>query len=262
MAAIVALTSAASADWTETNNDGGPGGLDYAANWVAAWNGSAPVPATAWYTAGALASTFGTDPGWSGNVVNITDADASAYAAANTFESFTDVKATVAVSTADIDEEFGVLVRASSFAHGAAITAVNGYGATFSVNGATAVGDPMKFSLYKIVAGAVVAQNVKNPLVPANFDDFIVSVELTAEGGQINARLFDDTGDAAPLATAHLTDATPLPGGYTGVVNLDAQADGISAYYDTLSSQAIPEPATLALLAIGAPAITARRKRK
>ena len=251
MVAVLAFGSAASADWIETNNDGGPGGLDYSAYWVAAWNGSDPAPATTWYTAAALAGTFGTDAGWTGNVVNITDADAFAYAAANKVESFTDVKATVAVSTSDIDEEFGVLVRASNFSHGGSITTVDGYGATFSVDGATEVGQPMKFSLYKIVDGVVVAQDIEAPLVPASLDDFIVFIELTAEGGEIDARLFSDTGDSVALATAHLTDASPLPGGYTGVINLDAQADGISAYYDTLSSQAIPEPTTLTLAALG-----------
>lgn len=260
ISAILATGSPVRADWCETNNDGGPGGLDHAAHWVAAWNGVPPAPATTWYTAAALAPTFGTDPGWVGNVVNVTDADAFAYAAANKVESFTDVKASVAVSTSDIDEEFGVLVRAGNFSHGAPIAAVDGYGATFSVNGATQAGDPMKFSLYKIVGGVVVAQDVKAPPVPANFDDFVVSIELTAVGGQINARLFMDTGDAVPLATVGLTDASPLPGGYTGVINLDAQADGISAYYDTLCSQVIPEPATLGLLSLGGLALIGRRR--
>ncbi len=50
MAAVLAFGFAASGDWCETNNDGGPGGLDYMAHWVVAWNGSAPVPAKAWNT--------------------------------------------------------------------------------------------------------------------------------------------------------------------------------------------------------------------
>ena len=260
LAAMLAFGSTARADWTETNNDGGPGGLDYAATWVAAWNGSAPVPATNWFTAAALSGTFGTDPGWTGNVVNITDADATAYAAANKIESFTDVKATVAVSTSDTSEEFGVLVRASSFLHGDPITAVDGYGATFSANGAAAEGDPMKFSLYKIVDGVVVLSDIKNPLVPAGFDDFIASIELTAEGGQISAKLFMDTGDAVPLATAGFTDASPLPGGYTGVINLDMDTVGISAYYDTLVSETIPEPATMSVLLLGGLMAIRRRR--
>jgi len=255
---ILATFGPALGDWSETNNDGGPGGLDHAATWVAAWNGSAPVPATSWDTATNLAGTFGTDPGWTGNVVSISDSDATAYAAANKVESFTDVKAAVAVSTADVSEEFGVLVRASNFAHGSAITAVSGYGATFSLNGA-GLGDPMKFSLYKIVNGAIVAQDVRSPLLGAGADDYIAYMELTAEGSQITAKLFMDAGDASPIATASLTDSS-IASGYTGVINLDPDSLGISSYYDTLTSEVIPEPATMGLLALGGAFVLRRRR--
>ena len=87
----LAVVSPLQADWLETNADGSPsGGLDYLPYWVAAWNGSSPNPATDWYTASYLSTWYGTDPGWTGWVVNITDADATAYAAANQVESFTD----------------------------------------------------------------------------------------------------------------------------------------------------------------------------
>ncbi len=257
----LALAPVALGDWTETNNDGGAGALDHAATWVAAWNGSAPVPATTWDTAANLdIAGFGSDPGWVGNVVNISDLDATAYAAANKVESFTDVKATVAVSTSDVSEEFGVLVRASNFAHGSAITAVSGYGATFSLNNA-GVGDPMKFSLYKIVNGVIVASDIASPLLTAGADDYIAYIELTAEGSAITAKLFMDKGDASPIATTSLTDSS-IASGYTGVINLDQDSLGLDAYYDTLTSEVIPEPAAMALLLIGLPAILRRRKRR
>ncbi len=262
LVASLTLASQVRADWTETNNDGGPGALDHAATWVAAWNGAIPGPDTGWDTAANLAAAgFGSDPGWTGNVVNISDEDATAYAAANKVESFTDVKATVAVSTGDTSEEFGVLVRASNFAHGAAISAVSGYGATFSADGADAVGEPIKFSLYKISGGAIVLSDVKTPLVPSGFDDFIAYIELTAEGSEITAKLFMDKGDSSPIASASLTDASPIAGGYTGVINLDLDSAGIDAYYDTLTSEAIPEPATLSALLLGGIFVLRRRNR-
>lgn len=250
------------ADWCETNKDGtSGGGLDYLDYWVASWNGSTPNPATNWYTDAELSGWFGTDPGWTGNIVNITDADATAYAAANKFESFFDVKATVSVSTTDLDEEFGLTVRASDFSHGDPITAVNAYAATFSANNALNTGEPMKFTLYKIVDGIVEYSEVANPLVPAEFDDLIVFIELTAIGNQITAKLFDDADSTSPLSTIDWQDnSSPLTSGYTGVINLDYDsADGISSYYDTLNSVVIPEPCSIVLLSLGSLLLRKRR---
>ena len=56
-------------------------------------------------------------------------------------------------------------------------------------------------------------------------------------------------------------DRSPLPSGYTGVINLDTQGDGISALYDTLCSELIPEPATTALLGAAAVVLLPRRQR-
>ncbi|MHC4563672.1 MAG: PEP-CTERM sorting domain-containing protein [Planctomycetota bacterium] len=261
MCIVSAVALPLQADWTETNNDGGPGGLDYFPYWVAAYNGSAPGPATDWYTAADLAPTWGTDPGWSGNVVAISDADATAYAAENHVELFTDVRAYVAVSTVDRDEEFGVMVRASEFEMDDPPTAVTCYAATFSFNDAVNVGDPMEFNLYKIAAGVIVDETTVNPLVPVGSDDYIVAIELVAVGGDVSAWLYDDYGDATAVAELSMYDSSPLPAGYTGVINLDYEtADGIGALYDTLSSEIVPEPSALAMMALGA-TVFVRRKR-
>ncbi|MGD9109604.1 MAG: hypothetical protein PVG93_01570 [Phycisphaerales bacterium] len=251
------LTCLVHADWVETNKDGTPGGgLDYLDYWVAAWNGSTPDPATNWYTASELSTWYKTDPGWTGNVVNITDADATAYAAENHFETFTDVKAVVSVSTTDTDEEFGAMVRAGYFEHDDPITSVTAYAATFSANDAAGEGDPTKFTLYKIVNGTIDYSQTKNPLIPVGFDDLIVCIELTAIGDTITAKLFEDADSTAPLETIIWQDTNPLVSGYTGVINLDYEStDGISSYYDTLSSISIPEPATISLLVLGALAL-------
>ena len=245
MGMVLILAGAAEADWCETNNDNDPcGGLDHIAYWVAAWNGSGENPNTDWYTASYLSTWYGTDSGWVSNVVNITDEDATAYAAANKVESFYNVRAYVSLSTADLDEEFGVIVRASDFDFEDPITDVSGYAATFSVNNATGPGDPMLFSLYKIVNGVIVDSETANPEVPVGFDDLITLIELTAYGGDITARLFDDSDDTVPLQTLNMTDSAPLGAGYTGVINLDyISTDGISSFYDTLWSLTINDPA-------------------
>jgi hypothetical protein len=233
---VLAAALPLQADWTETNNDGGPGGLDQP-GWVAAYNGSAPGPATNWHTAANLAAAgWGTDPGWTGNVVAITDADATAYAAANqVLPDFWRARAEVAVSTQDPDEEFGAMVRASQFNMDDPPTAVTAYAATFNFNNAVGVGDPMEFKLYKIVNGVPTAELTAHPLVPASFDDFIVAIKLEAVGRHIRARLYDDTGDAVPLADLSLYDYDYLPAGDTGVTALDYDATvGIGALYDTL----------------------------
>ena len=263
LVAVAACTS--QADWCETLKDGtAGGGLDYDGYWVAAWNGSTPNPASDWYTATELSSWFGTDAGWHENVINISDGDATAYVAENKVESFSDVRSTVSVSTSDLDEEFGVMVRASAFDHGDSIAAVTGYAATFSANNAAALGDPMKFTLYKIVDGVIDYSVVKNPGVPAVFDDLIAFIELTAEGDTITARLFDDAESSSPLETITWQDTDgPLTSGYTGVVNLDWEsANGLDSYYDTLCSVAIPEPATVFLLGLGGVLLRRRRKLK
>ena len=235
---VLAAALPLQADWTETNNDGGPGGLDQP-GWVAAYNGSAPGPATNWHTAANLAAAgWGTDPGWTGNVVAITDADATAYAAANqVLPDFWRAKATVAVSTADSDEEFGAMVRANQFNMDDPPTAVTAYAATFNFNNATGIGDPMEFKLYKIVNGVPTMEVTANPLVPAGFDDYIVAVELEAVGRHITARLYDDYGDAIDIAELSLYDYDYLPPGDTGVTALDYDATvGIGALYDTLAA--------------------------
>jgi hypothetical protein len=102
----------------------------------------------------------------------------------------------------------------------------------------------MLFSLYKIVNGVIIDTETANPEVPVGFDDLITLIELTAYGGDITARLFDDSDDTVPLQTLNMTDSTPLGAGYTGVINLDyISADGISSFYDTLCSLIINEPA-------------------
>jgi len=235
---VLVLAATLRADWTETNNDGGPGGLDQP-GWVAAYNGSAPGPATNWYDAeDDLAPTWGTDPGWVDNVVAISDADATAYAAANQVSDFFNVRAYVAVSTIDPDEEFGAMVRANQFAMDDPPTAVTCYAATFNYDNAVNVGDPMEFKLYKIVNGVPAAQAVANPGVPAGADDYIVAIELTAVGRRITARLFEDYGDATPVAELSLYDYYRLDAGDTGVTALDYDGTAaIGALYDTLSSE-------------------------
>jgi len=261
---VLLFVGGAKADWLETNRDGvAGGGLDYLDYWVASWNGSVPNPATDWYTAAYLSTWYGSDPGWTGNVVNITDADTTAYVAANKFESFTDVRATVSVSTTDLDEEFGVVVRASDFDHGDPVTNVSAYAATFNANNALNPGDPMEFNVYKIVNGQIVHSKTVNPIVPSGFDDLIVFIELTAGGSDVTARLFDDAGSATPLAFITLDEPgnEPLPVGYSGVISLDYEsADGISAYYDTLWSGVIPEPATFVFLGIGTFVLLRKRR--
>ena len=226
------------ADWTETNNDGDVGGLDQP-GWVAAYNGSAPVPATTWYEASDLAiAGWGIDPGWTDNVVAITDADATAYAAANqVLPDFWRASAYVAVSTQDADEEFGAMVRATQFAMGNLPTAVTCYAATFNFNNAVNVGDEMEFKLYKIVNGVPTTEITSNPLVPAGSDDLIVAVELVAVGRHITARLYDDYGDATPVDELYFYDYNFLAAGDTGVTALDYDATvGIGALYDTLAA--------------------------
>ena len=257
---LVAVGTVAWGDWVETNNDGGAGALDYESTWVAIYDGDTTKPVTSWHTAANLAAAgFGSDPGWTGNVIAITDDDTQRFAAENKFELFTDVRVTAATSTVDvstlsvdIEEEFGVMARAGEFFDGDPINTLDAYAATFSVDGATALNDPMKFSLYKIVNGAAVATETDHPLVTSSLDDFIVSIELTATGGQITARLFEDSGDLTPIATLSMDDSSPLPAGYSGVLCWDvASPNGIGALYDTLESVAVPEPSAMVLLAIG-----------
>lgn len=267
-ASLFLIGPSARADWTETNKDGVPGGgLDYLDYWVAVYNGTDPGPTTTWDTAANLATWFGTDPGWTGNVVHIADNDATAYAAANKVESFTNVRVTAAVSTIDIDEEFGIIARASTFDFDDEITDVSAYAATFSANNAQNPGDPMQFNLYKIVNGVIDESWTANPEVPNDFDDLITWIELsvcdTVNGPRVDARLFDDADSSSPLATLSMTDdsANPFTQGYTGVINLDtASPDGIGSYYDTLSSITIPEPGSLTLLAATVILMSRRRR--
>ena len=184
--AVITLlfVGAASADWIETNNDGDVGALDHP-EWVSIWNGSDPGPATIWDTAANFgAAGFGYDPGWIGNVINISDADATALASENTVESFTDVVATVAVSTTDTDEEFGLMVHASDFSfYGAGIGDVTAYAATF--NGNDGLNNQLEFNLYKIVNGIAVHTVTAHPTIPAGFNDYIMFVELSIEDNNI-----------------------------------------------------------------------------
>jgi len=257
--AVIAFlfVGAVSADWVETNNDGGAGALDHP-EWVSIWNGSDPGPATIWDTASNFgAAGFGYDPGWVGNVINISDADATALASENTVESFTDIVATVAVSTTDTDEEFGLMVHASDFSfYGAGIGDVTAYAATF--NGNDFLNNQLEFNLYKIVNGAIVHTVTAHPSIPAGFNDYIMFVELSIEDNNISARLFEDADMGSPLASLSYTDlygdgdGNPLLSGYTGVINLEGVVlDGLDSYWDTLTSTAIPEPATLVLLGLG-----------
>ena len=238
LCAVLAAAVPAQADWTETNNDGGPGGLDQP-GWVAAYNGSAPGPATTWYEASDLAlAGWGSDPGWTDNVVAITDADATAYAAENqVLPDFWRARAHVAVSTQDPDEEFGAMVRAGAFNMDDPPTAVTSYAATFNFNNAVNVGDPMEFNLYKIVDGVVVSSVTANPLVPAGSDDLIVAIKLEAVGRHVRAWLYDDYPYTNQVASLYLYDYDFLPAGDTGVTALDYDATvGIGALYDTLSA--------------------------
>ncbi|MBN1591111.1 MAG: hypothetical protein JW888_16475 [Pirellulales bacterium] len=254
LAAVLFLSigSLASAAWVETNNDGGPGQLDHETDWVAAYNGSTPKPATSWSKADVPpASNFGIDPGWVDNVIQIADADATAFAAANHVETFDKVRVTVSCTTSDLDEEFGVMAHMSYFGPDSPITVVSGYAATFSANNADEVGELLKLSIYKIVNGGVLASEVIFPELLAMPDDFIFAVELTVADNTITARLYEDRGDAIPMAEAEMIDTSPLPAGYSGVLSLDvASANGISAFYDTLVSE-IPEPGMLTLLIAG-----------
>lgn len=261
LAVLLLFAGTVRADWTETNKDGTPGGgLDYLDDWVAVFNGGDPGPATNWYTADYLSTWYGSDAGWYDNVVNITDADATAYAAINKYEPFTDVKASVSLSTADISEEFGVMVRASSFDWGNDITSVSAYAATFSADNALEDSDPTKFSLYKIVNGEIIEAKTQTANVLAgSFSDLITFIELSAYGTTVEARLFDDADSPSPLATLSFTDSS-LSDGYTGVINLDLDSLGIGSYYDTLESIIIPEPAALSLLALGGLAVVRRRR--
>ena len=251
---LAASGSAALGDWVETNNDAGIPGkdLDYEGYWAAAYDGGLPKPATSWSTAAQLNTDgFGSDDGWTGNVIKITDADATRFAAENHVDSFFDVCVTAATSTYDTNEEFGVMARASYFANEGSIATLDAYAATFSANDA-APGQPMKFSLYKIVNGMATIAHVANPLAEASYDDYIVSIELTVIDNDVTARLFEDTGDTVPIATLNIfDDPSPLSAGYSGVLCWDAEADGIGVLYDTLSSIAVPEPGTLTLLMVG-----------
>lgn len=253
---LAASGSMALGDWVETNNDAEVAGrdLDYEDYWVAIDDGSGSQPVRNWFTAGELATAgFGSDDGWTGNVIEITDDanDARIFAAENTWEPFTDVRVTVATSTYDTDEEFGAMARASYFEDDYSIDTLNAYAATFSANNAGS-GDPMKFTLYKIVGGDIDVSLVASPLAES-YDDYIVSIELEVVGGMVTARLFEDTGDAGPIAELILDDSSsPLPAGYSGVLCLDLiEADGIGVLYDTLESVAIPEPGILTLLVAG-----------
>lgn len=263
------FAATARADWVETNKDGVPGGgLDYLEYWVAAWNGpDAAPPSTTWDTAGNLgAAGFGYDVGWYDNVVNLADGDSTSYAAQNKYESFGDVKVTVAVSTIDTDEEFGVIARASEFQHGDDFTGVTAYAATFNANDSPGIGSPMEFKLYKIVNGQIAHTSTTYPLTP-EFDDYITFIELSVVGNHVAARLFEDADSTSPLSTIDWYDlygdgdGDPLLTGYSGVVNLEGDtADGLCSYYDTLASVVIPEPVTLSLLLLGAlAALRARR---
>ncbi|MBN1457084.1 MAG: PEP-CTERM sorting domain-containing protein [Sedimentisphaerales bacterium] len=257
--AVITLlfAGAAIADWVETNNDGGIGALDYS-EWVSIWNGSDPGPDTIWDTAANLgAAGFGYDPGWVGNVINISDADATVLVSENTVESFTDVSATVAVSTTDTDEEFGLMVHASDFNfYGAGIGDVTAYAATF--NGNDGLNNQLEFNLYKIVNGTAVHTITAHPSIPAGYNDYIMFVELSIEDNNVSAKLFEDADMSNLLASLSYTDlygdadGNPLLSGYTGVINLDgAVSDGLNSYWDTLTCTGIPEPATLLLLGIG-----------
>jgi len=260
-AIVFAAAGPVAADWTETNKDGTPGGgLDYLANWYAVFNGAAPDPATTWDTAGNLAGVYGTDPGWVGNVVHITDADATAYAAVNNVESFTDVKASVAVSVEDLTEEFGLLVRSTEIDWSDDITDVSAYAATFSANGALTGTDPTLFSLYKIDSGVIDPSKTQTANVAAgDFTDLISFIELSAMGSTVTAKLYDDADSTSPLATLSFADST-YTSGYTGVIDLDLDSAGIGSYWDTLDSQVVPEPATITLLVIGAVGLIRRRR--
>ncbi|MBN2377760.1 MAG: PEP-CTERM sorting domain-containing protein [Sedimentisphaerales bacterium] len=264
--------SVVQADWQETNKDGTPGGgLDYLNYWVAAWNGpDTENPGTTWETATNLGNAgFGFDAGWVDNVVNIEDEDSTSYAAQNQYESFTNVRATVSVSTVDLDEEFGLIVRADTFAMGDPFTNVTAYAATFNANNATSIGSPTEFKLYKIVNGEIKHTETANPLVPASLNDFISFIELSVEGNYVRARLFEDADSATPVADIDYTDlygdadGDPLLSGYTGVINLEGStSDGLMSYYDTLSSVVIPEPSAMILLALGGVGFLRRLKKK
>ncbi|MBN2294962.1 MAG: PEP-CTERM sorting domain-containing protein [Pirellulales bacterium] len=272
-------------DWVETNNDGGDGMLDFDGEWFASYDGSTPNPVTSWYKAGVLAGSLGgtlgsgftgvglgSDPGWTDNVIAITDLDTKRFAAENKHELFSGVRVTGSTCTVnpstlalDLDEEFGVMARANDFEDVGftSIDDLDAYAATFSLNNATSAGDQMKFSLYKIVDGAAVAVLTEeaHPLAPASLDDFIVSIELTAIGGQVTARLFDDRGDTTALAELNMTDPSPLPAGYSGVVCWDvASTDGIGVLYDTLESVTVPEPNALVLLVTGIAFLLGRKR--
>jgi len=261
---LLTACAAACADWTETNNDGGPGGLDYLDDWVAVWqDADEENPDTEWFEAADLAATYGTDSGWQDNVVLLSDEDAVAYVAANKVESFTDVTVTCGLSTVDTDEEFGVVARCGDIDFDDPITEVTCYAATFNANDAGAVGEPMAFALYKIEGGAITASVASAPLVPAGYDDYILCVELTVVGGTVTAKLFEDCDSPSPLSTLEWVDASPLGGGYSGAIDLDtASADGIGSYYDTLSSVIVPEPSAALLLAAAAVGPLRRRRRR
>ena len=270
--AVLLFSVTVQADWTETNKDGTPGGgLDYLAHWVAAWNGTDEYdPGTTWDTATNLGNAgFGFDAGWYDNVVNIEDEDSTKYAAQNKYESFTTVKATVAVSTTDTDEEFGLIIRSSAFNMSDPFSSVTAYAATFNADNASGIGSPTEFKLYKIVNGAVSEVAKVTPAVPAGFDDYITFIELSASGNHIRAKLFEDADSAVPMADIEYTDlfgdsdGDPLMSGYTGVINLEGQViDGLNSYYDTLSSTSVPEPATIFLLTLGFPIISRLTKKR
>ena len=222
-----------------------------------------------------LEATAGLDEN---DVVSITDSDGDARIAARLgvdnretavayINTATAALATNTVITADIGKADsssnpGLIAR---FNPGATSSFADSSGYGFFIDDATTP----RIELYAIVGGSfdlLASTNIGTARASNSEGFYTVSFSVTDDGSggvDLAVEVVDDDASLTGTATLTFNDTTPIAANGTFGLLFDADGSAREGYYDNLAVtfDAVPEPASLALVGLGSLLIAGRRRR-